>query len=60
MLFTFYSRERLFSTDARARWVDPDLAPLRLDAVDGRPDVVAGLQTRPGDRMRVRPLRPVP
>ena len=38
MLFTFYSRERLLSTDARARWVDPDLAPLRLDAVAGRPE----------------------
>ena len=36
MLFTFYSRERLLSTEARARWVDPDLAPLRLDAVAGR------------------------
>ena len=35
MLFTFYSRERLFSTDARARWVDPDLAPLRLEVVTG-------------------------
>lgn len=33
MLFTFYSRERLLSVDARARWVDPDLAPLHLDAV---------------------------
>ena len=33
MLFTFYSRERLLSVDARARWIDPDLAPLRLDAV---------------------------
>jgi hypothetical protein len=33
MLFTFYSRERLLSEDARARWVDPDLAPLHLDAV---------------------------
>lgn len=31
MLFSFYSRERLMSTDARARWVEPDLAPLRLD-----------------------------
>lgn len=38
MLFTFYSRERLLSIDARARWVDPDLAPLRLDAVAGRPE----------------------
>ena len=36
MLFTFYSRERLFSTDARARWVDPDLAPLRLEVVTGQ------------------------
>ena len=31
MLFSFYSRERLLSTDARARWVEPDLGPLRLD-----------------------------
>ena len=38
MLFTFYSRERLLSIDARARWVDPDFAPLRLDAVAGRPE----------------------
>ena len=36
MLFTFYSRERLQSVEARARWVEPDLAPLRLDAVLGR------------------------
>jgi len=36
MLFTFYSRERLCSTDARARWVDPDLAPLRLEVVTGQ------------------------
>ena len=33
MLLTFYSRERLMSTDARARWVEPDLAPLRLESV---------------------------
>ena len=33
MLFTFYTRERLLSTQARAQWVDPDLAPLRLDQV---------------------------
>ena len=33
MLLTFYSRERLMSMDARARWVEPDLAPLRLSAV---------------------------
>ena len=31
ILFSFYSRERLLSTDARARWVEPDLGPLRLD-----------------------------
>ena len=24
----YYSRERLFTDEARARWVDPDLAPL--------------------------------
>jgi len=36
MLLTFYSRERLMSMDARARWVEPDLAPLRLEAVLGR------------------------
>jgi hypothetical protein len=29
-LFTFYSRERLMSIDARAQWVEPDLGPLRL------------------------------
>ena len=33
MLFTFYSREHLMSTDARARWVEPDLAPLGLAAL---------------------------
>lgn len=31
ILFSFYSRERLLSTDARARWVEPDLGALRLD-----------------------------
>jgi hypothetical protein len=38
MLFTFYSRERLMSMDARAQWVEPDLAPLHLAAifVEGR------------------------
>jgi hypothetical protein len=35
MLFSFYSRERLLSTEARARWIEPDRAPLRLDAVLG-------------------------
>ena len=33
MLFTFYTRERLMSTDARARWVEPDLGPLGLAAL---------------------------
>jgi hypothetical protein len=33
VLLTFYSRERLMSTEARAEWVEPDLLPLRLDAV---------------------------
>jgi hypothetical protein len=33
MLFTFYSRERLMSVEARAQWIEPDLAPLRLSAV---------------------------
>jgi hypothetical protein len=33
ILLRFYSRERLFSMEARARWVDPDLAPLALDAL---------------------------
>ena len=37
MLFTFYSREYLLSVDARARWVEPDLAPLHLEAVLERP-----------------------
>jgi hypothetical protein len=31
ILLSFYSRERLLSTEARARWVEPDLGPLRLD-----------------------------
>ncbi len=33
VLFRAYSRERLLSIDARARWVEPDLAPLTLNAV---------------------------
>jgi len=37
MLFTFYSRERLMSVEARARWVGPDLGPLRLESVLDRP-----------------------
>jgi hypothetical protein len=31
ILFSFYSRERLMSMEARARWVEPDLRPVRLD-----------------------------
>jgi hypothetical protein len=27
-LFAYYSRERLFSVEARRRWVEPDLSPL--------------------------------
>jgi hypothetical protein len=39
VLFTFYSRERLMSTTARAGWLDPDVAPVSLrDALD-RPAV---------------------
>jgi hypothetical protein len=33
VLFRAYSRERLFSMEARASWVEPDLAPLTLNAV---------------------------
>ena len=32
-LLAFYSRGRLESTEARLAWVEPDLAPLALDAV---------------------------
>jgi hypothetical protein len=32
VLFTFYSRERLMSTAARAVWMEPDLAPIRWSA----------------------------
>jgi adenylate kinase family enzyme len=35
VLFTFYSRERLMSTAARASWLDPDRGPVNLaDALD--------------------------
>jgi hypothetical protein len=33
VLLRFYSRETLMSADARARWVEPDLAPLELKGV---------------------------
>ncbi len=32
VLFTYYSRQRLQSAQARARWEEPDLAPLRISA----------------------------
>jgi adenylate kinase family enzyme len=35
-LLTFYSRERLMSSEARASWIDPDLAPVDLIGVPGR------------------------
>jgi hypothetical protein len=38
VLFAFYSRERLTSTTARAGWVEPDIAPIRLSAV--LPDLI--------------------
>jgi hypothetical protein len=28
MLFEYYSRDRLFSIEARAGWAEPDLRPL--------------------------------
>ena len=34
MLLAFYSRERLMSTEARAAWVEPDLAPLEWPAIN--------------------------
>lgn len=33
MLLSFYSTDRLMSTDARARWMEPDLAPLAISTV---------------------------
>jgi hypothetical protein len=34
-LLQFYSRERLMSAQARAAWVEPDILPLRVSALDG-------------------------
>ena len=34
VLLRFYSRDRLMSPSARAEWIEPDLAPLRLSALD--------------------------
>ena len=31
ILLRFYSRDRLMSPSARAEWIEPDLAPLRLE-----------------------------
>jgi hypothetical protein len=33
VLFTFYSRDRLMSTTARAQWVEPDIADIDLRAI---------------------------
>jgi len=33
VLLAFYTRERLMSKEARARWVEPDVAPLDVSAV---------------------------
>ena len=35
VLLEFYSKETLMSTAARAGWVEPDLAPLRLSLALG-------------------------
>lgn len=32
-LFTFYSRDRLMSTTARAEWIEPDIAPIDVRAI---------------------------
>ena len=31
--FAYYSRERLFSENARTKWMEPDLKPLSADAI---------------------------
>ncbi len=36
VLFTFYSRDRLMSTNARLEWLEPDLAPINLSAATDR------------------------
>jgi adenylate kinase family enzyme len=38
MLFRFYSRDRLMSTQARATWIEPDLRAIDLNAVLAIPD----------------------
>ena len=43
VLLVFYSRERLMSVEARAAWVEPDLAPLVLSgAFDALPSLPSG------------------
>jgi hypothetical protein len=46
-LSAFYSRDTLMSITARARWVEPDIAPLRLAAVldPVRSEAVSGLSS---------------
>jgi len=36
LLFRFWSRERLLSNEARAAWLEPDLAPLDVTSLLGR------------------------
>ena len=36
LLFRFWSRELLLSSNARAAWLEPDLAPLDVTALLGR------------------------
>jgi hypothetical protein len=36
MLFTFYSRDRLMSRAARFEWLEPDLAPVDVEATTYR------------------------
>ena len=45
VLSTFYSRDTLMSITARAQWVEPDIAPLRVAAVlePSRTEVGSGL-----------------
>ena len=34
LLLTYYSREKIMSTEARRSWVEPDLLPLRLEQLE--------------------------
>jgi len=52
VLLRFYSRDRLMSGDARAHWVEPDLAPLRPGALEA-PSAGASAACSPdGGRLR--------